>query len=422
MTSFRFLHAADIHLDSPLRGLDGQEGDIARRIRSAPRDAFENLIGLAISEQVDFVVIAGDLYDGDWKDYRTGLFFITQMRRLQAAEIPVFLLYGNHDAESQITKALELPPNVRVFRPRRPDTFALDEIGVAVHGQSFRERAVTENLVPGYPSPRPDHFNIGVLHTGLGGMDGHDNYAPCELVDLTSKGYDYWALGHIHRRQTLHERPWVVFPGNIQGRHVRETGPKGAALVTVRDGDTEVAWRELDVVRWETVEVSVRGAETWSDIAEAVRGAALPAAEGAGDRLAVLRIRLTGRTPLHGRLLGDPERLLAEARAAVQGMGSEGAWVVRVDVGTRPPVTDAALREQGDALGNLARMLVEAPGDLALLEELQHDIGLLARRLKPDVAEAVEDPALRAALDENFPALIREAAPWLLARLSSDEI
>ena len=154
MTNFRFLHTADIHLDSPLRGLDGQEGDIAQRIRSAPREAFENLVEYALREQVDFVVIAGDLYDGDWRDFRTGLFFVRQMGRLNAAEIPVFLLYGNHDAESRTTKALELPGNVHVFRGRKPHTFTLDEIGVALHGQSFRDKSVTENLVPGYPSPR----------------------------------------------------------------------------------------------------------------------------------------------------------------------------------------------------------------------------------------------------------------------------
>ncbi len=251
MKPFRFLHAADIHLDSPLRGLDGHDEDIARRIRTAPREAFEKLIAVAIREAVDFVVIAGDLYDGDWKDYRTGLFFARQMGRLNAHGIPAFLLYGNHDAESRITKRLELPPNLRVFQSRRAQTFILDGFGVALHGQSFPERAVTRNLVPDYPSPRRGMFNIGVLHTGLGGMDGHDDYAPCTLADLTAKGYDYWALGHVHRRQVLHERPWVVFPGNLQGRHLRETGPKGAVLVSVEEGEAEWIARAIRAaIRW----------------------------------------------------------------------------------------------------------------------------------------------------------------------------
>lgn len=422
MTDFRFLHAADIHLDSPLRGLDGQEGDIADRIRSAPRRAFENLVEYAISERVDFMVIAGDLYDGDWKDFRTGLFFVRQMGRLNAEGIPVFLLYGNHDAESRITKSLPLPANVTTFGARKPVTFTLDDLRVALHGQSFRDHAVTENLVPLYASPRKGMFNIGVLHTGLGGFDPqHDNYAPCSLTDLTAKGYDYWALGHVHRRQILHESPWIVFPGNIQGRHVRETGPKGAALVTVQHGEVEVAWRDFDVVRWERLEVRTRGAESFEDLGDRIRGAAAPLLQQAVDRLLVLRIRLTGRTPLHGRLLGDPERVLHEARSGVFALG-DGGWVARVDVETRPPVAPEALRERADALGDLARLLAEAPEDPELLRDLEADVGLLAGRLRPEVADTVEDAALRHAIDGDFARLAREAAPWLLARLEAGEI
>ena len=421
MKPFRFLHAADIHLDSPLRGLDGHDEDIARRIRTAPRAAFENLIAVAIREAVDFVVIAGDLYDGDWKDYRTGLFFVRQMGRLHEHGIPAFLLYGNHDAESRITKRLELPPNLRVFQSRRAETFTLDGFGVALHGQSFPERAVTRNLVPDYPSPRRGMFNIGVLHTGLGGMDGHDDYAPCALADLSAKGYDYWALGHVHRRQVLHERPWVVFPGNLQGRHLRETGPKGAVLVSVEEGEAELHDLDLDVVRWETIEVRVSGAENLSDVAECIGSAAAPAAAAAGERLLVCRVRLRGRTPLHGRLLADPERLLAEARAAVLGLGEEGGWVAQVDIETRPPVSAGDLRARADALGDLARMLNEAADDPDLLRELKEDLGELGGRLQPDVVDAVEDAPLRKVLSGDYPELIREVGPWLLARLSADE-
>ena len=151
VTSFRFFHAADIHLDSPLTGLAGIEGRVAERIRSAPRAAFEALVDRVTQDQVDFLVIAGDLYDGTWRDYKTGLFFAEQMGRLNQAGIPVFVLHGNHDAESQITKSLSLPDNVRVFRTRKAQTFALDELSVALHGQSFPEIAVADNLVPGYP-------------------------------------------------------------------------------------------------------------------------------------------------------------------------------------------------------------------------------------------------------------------------------
>lgn len=168
MTSFRFFHAADIHLDSPLRGLAGQEGNAAARVRTATREALDTLVGLCIEEKVDLLIIAGDLYDGDWRDYKTGLYSAGQMGRLKRAGIPVYLLHGNHDAESQITKKLDLPDNVHVFGAREPETFVLGELKIALHGQSFRQRNVTDNLVPNYPSPIPGAFNIGVLHTGLG--------------------------------------------------------------------------------------------------------------------------------------------------------------------------------------------------------------------------------------------------------------
>ena len=354
--------------------------------------------------------------------YRTGLFFVRQMGRLNAAQIPVFLLYGNHDAESRITKALELPPNVSVFRGRKAHTFTLEGLGVALHGQSFRDRAVTDNLVPGYPSPRKGMFNVGVLHTGLGGFDPqHDNYAPCSLTDLTAKGYDYWALGHIHRRDVLHRRPWVVFPGNLQGRHVRETGPKGAALVTVRDGEAEVEWRDFDVVRWETLDVPVQGVEGLGDIGDAISAAVRPLLEEVEARLLVLRVRLRGRTRLHGQLLGDSEGLLNEARAALLGLAGDG-WVARVDVETRPPTSAETLRARADAIGDLARLLDEAPQDLVLLRQLEEDLGSLASRLRPEVAAAVEDEALKLALAGDYAGLVRESAPQLLARLDSDEI
>ena len=190
MASFRFLHAADIHLDSPLKGLAGQDGNAAERVRTATREALDQLVSLTIEEQVDFLIIAGDLYDGDWRDYKTGLFFAGQMGRLNASNVPVYLLHGNHDAESQITRRLDLPDNVDVFGTRKPETFALEHL-VALHGQSFRQRDVTENLVPDYPAPVSGAFNIGVLHTGLGGMGGHANHAPCSFDDLANKGYDF---------------------------------------------------------------------------------------------------------------------------------------------------------------------------------------------------------------------------------------
>lgn len=226
----KFLHAADIHLDSPLAGVHARADLPSAVMHRCTRRAFTAMIDLALAEDVAFVVIAGDLYDGDWKDFSTGLFFAEEMRRLGR---PCCLLRGNHDARSLISRNLTLPPNVREFSSRTCETITLADLGVALHGYSFPNRAVPENLSASYPAPTPGMLNIGVLHTSAEDPGEHETYAPCRVADLTLKGYDYWALGHIHDRRVLAERPWVVFPGNLQGRHSKEAGPKGCTLVTV---------------------------------------------------------------------------------------------------------------------------------------------------------------------------------------------
>lgn len=423
MTSFRFIHTADIHLDSPLRGLAGYDGPAAERIRTAARQAFDNLIGEAIDQEVDLMVIAGDLYDGDWRDYQTGLFFARQMGRLARANIPAFVLYGNHDAESQITRRLALPDGVNAFSARKPETFELKKLGLALHGQSFRQRDVTEDLVPAYPQPIDGAFNIGVLHTGMGGMGGHPNYAPCTLDELVAKGYDYWALGHVHQGGVLHENPHVVFPGNLQGRNIRETGPKGAYLVSVEDREiTDLSLLHTDVVRWADLPVDIDGCDRSADALERIRVEIGQVIERSADgRLLACRITLIGRTEIHDRLLVSAEHLLAEAQAAALGFGDDAAWIERVIVETEPILDPAVLAAREDAMGDLHRMLGDAMADEELLGQLEADIGELVRRLPPGLRDDVEDPALKAAVEADYPGLITHIRGYLNARLTAQE-
>lgn len=423
MASFRFLHAADIHLDSPLKGLAGQAGNTADRVRTATRQALEELTGLAIEEQVNFLIIAGDLYDGDWRDYKTGLFFVGQLGRLNEAGIPVYLLHGNHDAESQITKRLELPDNVQVFGASKPETYDIGDLNVALHGRSFRQRDVTDNLVLDYPIPVSGAFNIGVLHTGLGGMAGHANYAPCSLGDLVNKGYDYWALGHIHQASVLHEKPYVVFPGNLQGRHVRETGAKGASLVIVEDNEVvELQSVPCDVVRWVMLPVSLKDADNIADVIERVRDALESAvANEAQGRLLACRILLEGRTEVHAQLVASEDQVLAEARAGALGLGDEVAWVEKVVIATQPTVDPQSLAQREDAIGELQRMLQDATSDEELRSRLEGDIGELVRRLPHDLRAQIEDQVLKSAIEGDYGALINHVVPYLSARLVAEE-
>lgn len=423
MSSFRFLHTADIHLDSPLKGLAGHEGSAAEVIRSATRMAFYQMVSSAIEEHVSFLIIAGDLYDGDWRDYNTGLFFSKQMGRLNAAGIPVFLLHGNHDAASKITRRLALPDNVKVFDARRPETFQLEEIDVALHGQSFRDRDVSENLALNYPDPLSGVFNIGVLHTGLGGIGGHENYAPCAINDLLNKGYDYWALGHVHQASVLSEQPYVVFPGNLQGRHIRETGEKSAYLVTVEDRQVvKLTKIHSDVVRWASVPVNVEDARNVGEVNDRIGKAIENAvADEADGRLLACRILLQGRTNIHEQLIACEENLLAEARASALGLGDDAAWVEKIVLSTRPQKDLNALAQHQDALGDLGRMLEVASSDSGLMSELENHIGKMVRALPPGARADVDDPILKLAIEGDFPALVSEVSPYLIARLVAEE-
>lgn len=387
----KFLHAADLHLDSPLRGLERYEGAPVDEIRGATRVALGNLTELAIAENVAFVLIAGDIYDGDWKDYNTGLFFARQMARLKSAGIPVFMIRGNHDAASQITKQLRLADNVVEFGADKPATRVLDDLGVAIHGQSFAHQSVSEDLSQSYPAPRPGLFNIGLLHTSADGRPGHASYAPCTPGGLASRGYDYWALGHVHQREVLAQNPWIVFPGNIQGRHIREPGAKGCSLVKVERGQVvSVTHRELDVLRWLEQTIDISSATDTHTALDAVRTGLDALRDDARSRLLAIRVRLVGRSHAHSALVRERERLLNECRSLATELGDGRIWLEKIRLESLP---ESEPRNEGrsDALGHLQSFLRSAAGRPELIHDLQQDLADLIKRLPAELA-ADDDP------------------------------
>jgi exonuclease SbcD len=399
----KFIHAADIHLDSPLRGLQDHEGAPVGEMRGATRRAFENLTELAIEEQVAFVLLAGDLYDGDWRDYNTGLFFTRQMARLQEAGIKAFVVAGNHDAASQITKVLRPPQNVHVFTTRAPDTVVLEDLGVAVHGQGFPTRAVTEDLAQQYPLANPDLFNIGLLHTSLDGRPGHEAYAPCTVHSLRSRGYHYWSLGHVHRREVVSQDPWIVFPGNIQGRHARETGPKGCSLVTVEEGRVaRVEHRPLDVVRWVVCAVDMTEVLTLDDVYDRVGNALAGAADASEGRLSAVRVQLSGACAVHARLRAARERVINECRSLAGNLVSGDLWVEKVVFDTLRAESEAVALARDDAFGGLLRSIRDLELDSARLAGLGKEFADLTTKLPLDLRAGEE------AFDPTNPEYLRE--------------
>lgn len=343
MSSFKFLHAADLHLDSPLLGLAAKSRDFAARVETASRQAFENLLELAISESVAFIVLAGDVFDGDLRNFQTGLFFTAAMRRLEDAGIRVFMIAGNHDAENRYANRLRYSSNVHLFSHKSAESVEIADLEVVLHGQSFAQRDVTENLARSYPLPHPNRFNVGVLHTACAGSEGpHAVYAPCTVEQLVNHGYSYWALGHVHSRAVLNEHPHIVYPGNLQGRHARETGPKGATLVTVSNGHVVACEHcDLDTVRWATVTVDLTSVGDLQTLLQQTRAALDPVCEMAGGRPMAVRLRLEGETTMQGELMLSAGPIREDVEVLLTSLHEE-IWLERLEVNTRAPQTAAA--------------------------------------------------------------------------------
>lgn len=411
MSMLKFIHAADVHLDSPLLGLEKYEGAPVEAIRGATRRALENLVRLAIAERVDFVLLAGDLYDCDWRHFGTGLFFVGQMDRLRQNDIPVVLLSGNHDAASRITKSLSYPSNVHILPVHQPDTIRLESKSVAVHGQGYGHQAELRNLASTYPAPVPGYVNIGLLHTALDGREGHEPYAPCALTELCGKGYDYWALGHVHRRESVNgtQYPRVEYPGVLQGRNIRESGPKGCLLVSVGpDRHVEPEFRAVDSFRWAVLCVNVQGCGTVSEVIDAVASAYSDVLADAEDRPVAVRIEFMGESSARQGLEDDLAHFTAELRSRAISESGGRLWVekVRLSFAQREPVGNSDPALSDDALSEIRSVFAEFRANPQQLSALlkDGDCGDLFRKLPADVRIGPD------AADPNNPEIL---AAWI---------
>jgi exonuclease SbcD len=412
MTNFKFLHAADVHLDSPLLGLSRYEGVPHDEIRGATRAAFDNLVRYAIEQSVDFVIISGDLFDGDWKDMSTGLYFARAVGLLDQASIPVFLLAGNHDAASVLSRTVPWPPNVRQFTHKKPETHHLESLGVAIHGQSFANAAVVDNLAAQYPVPIEHAFNIGVLHTALSGRPGHAGYAPCSVEDLRSRGYDYWALGHVHAFERVSVDPHIVFPGNLQGRTIRETGAKGAVIVEVSDRQvTSIERVELDVVRWARVLVDCSGAEV-DELTAMIRSALASVLAEVAGRPLIVRLVLAGKTAHAGAIRDGIARMRDDVRAIAAAV-SPDLWLEKIV----DELEDAAGGPASLVVGeDFAALVGAAPDDAALARLVEEDLKPFLDAVRGDLNGA-DDPLRVGAEGGDWASIIRCAADVLRHRL-----
>jgi exonuclease SbcD len=416
---FRFIHTADPHLDSPLRSLALRNADLAALIGNSTRDALVRVVDLCLDESVDALMIAGDLYDSDQTSMLTARFLGSQMQRLDQAGIRVFIIRGNHDCLSKITKELVLPATTKVFggRAERVELTTSSGLAIAVHGISFAQPHAPESLLPRFLAPRDDVVDIGLLHTSLSGAKGHDPYAPCSVSDLAAHGFRYWGLGHIHvaKRATV-GRSTIVMPGSPQGRDVGEAGCKSVSLVTVLDdGSILVEDRATSIAQFERVRVDVTGTATWRDLVQRVQTTLATARAQTSSPHLVARLTVAGATPRAWQVRRDKDLLLTEAEVHAAMLGS--TWIDGLEFDLTPP---ARTEVASGALEELRRSIIDdiCPSP-AFETSVVQMIDELRLQLPPDCRGLLgHDEASMAALARDLSA---QGCDDVLARLFDDE-
>ena len=417
----RFIHTADLHLDSPLSSLAARNPELGELLQDTSRKLLQRLIDTALEEQVDALLIAGDLFDGDQRDVHTAMVLQRELRRLEAHNIPVFIIWGNHDAEARLLDVLELPGNVHAFDGRGGKRYFADD-QVAVHGVSFSKRQAPESLLGKYGKPDTHCFNIGMLHTSLTGSDGHNDYAPCTVNELIDKGYDYWALGHIHKRTVHHEKPAIVMPGNPLGRHINESGERSISLVTLPPGEAPTIQSiSLAPVRFERLEVAMDGMDDKRLAYEQILKSLSALRDNVDTDHLIVRVQLTGKTRLASSYQRDRQALLVQLQAEYE--HRKDLWIDSVEArGLQLPADD------GDATGRSHSVVAELQSLVSeellntvnLQDEVAEDLKLLVRALPPELSEMFGGtPEAEREYIRN--ALLPTSAQWMLRQLDTTD-
>lgn len=425
MRSFRFVHASDLHLNSPFQGLSADMPDVIRNIvLESTFIAYENVIDLCLEEEVSALLIAGDVYDGADRDLDAQLRFIAGLERLNKKGIKSFICHGNHDPLDGWQYSVAFPkPNCYRFQGDA-GTFPLfddHDQKVFVHGISYPKREVRENLIPYFADLEKGEFNIGLIHANVNRDTEHDPYAPCELSDLVATGYDYWALGHVHTRRVLNEAsPTVIYPGNSQSKHINEKGPRGVYLVDVDQyGSVSTEFVAVDVFRCGSVEMNLSDIESMQEFLERIDSVAGNLLENSDGRHMILRINVTGATPLHAELTRQ------ESEEGIRNNLNRDAennnpfiWFQKIEISTTPPIDKKQLAKGTDFIAEVLRLGEEIKSSKEELEALFVEAnGIYSRGAVGDRLKFLGPQDRKEMLQ-----MVEEAEQIYLAQLLKDEI
>lgn len=413
-----FIHTADLHLGSPLTGIRAMDETMAEKLIQASYRAFDRIVDLAIRDEVDCVLIAGDLYDSRRQQIYDQLTLLHALERLNDHDIPVYIACGNHDPQSAWSRSIQWPKNVHIMRDDEPEVVFCEKDGekkAAIVGMSYPRPSVWENLAATFPEKETDWpFTIGLLHGTLGSSTGeHVSYAPCSEEDLATRGYDYWALGHIHKPAVVRQTdPAIVYPGIPQGRDIGESGPRGCYHVAVRsDGTIEPTFVETAEICWETATLSIDGIDTLSDLDAAILDTLDDIQKTRTGSQVCCRLTLTGRGEVH-RDLSRVKGAIDDLADHLREVGSE-VYIDRIIDQTAHPIDREALVRREDLIGDILRIsdnLQQDPKAAETIVPLFKDLFSDKRGKKCDPISP-----------EEIPDLIMEAETYLLDLLQPEE-
>jgi DNA repair exonuclease SbcCD nuclease subunit len=420
---FSFIHTADLHLDSPFKGISEVSEEISLELADATFKSFNRIIDLCIEKQVDFILIAGDIYDGADRSLRAQLRFRDGLKRLSDAGIKAYIVHGNHDPLDGWSANLEWPENVHIFNGKSVEEVSFEKDGeeiAQIYGISFHNREMKANLTNKFPTisqTKKALFTIGMLHCNVGTNTGHEPYAPCTLHDLITRNFDYWALGHVHKKAIVNDdNPLVIYPGNPQGLHPKETGARGCFLVNVDEsGEPTAEFIEVDSIRWFVEALSIDSLCTEQELISQIHNCIEKIWKEAEGRSSVCRIILTGRSVLHSSIArkGVLDDILKDIREDEEG-GKQFVWIESIEDNTNPEIDRKSLLEREDFIGDLVK----------LFEEFSHDetkIAELRESLEPLFTSPGGRKLLETIDDEHFLDLIKKAEALCLDQLMGDE-
>lgn len=410
MKPFKFIHTADLHLDSPFKELSEVDNTISSELTESTFNAFDNLINICIEKKIDFLLIAGDIYDGADRSLRAQLRFRDGLKRLEEAGIKTYIAHGNHDSLEGWSANLTWPNNVHIFKGKEVENYLFKKEGenfARIYSISFHKREIRTNLTNKFPkkSSKEDLFTIGMLHCNLGTNTGHEPYAPCTLQDLLSHNFDYWALGHVHNKQVINEsNPLIIYAGNIQGRHPREIGSRGCFLVQVdQEGLSTYDFIEVDAIRWFVKEISIEPMTTEQDLLTGVERTIEDIRKEANGKPSICRIILTGRGVIHSSIIrkGFLDDILQDIRENEVGE-KQFIWIESFINNTSSKIDRTSLLHRDDFIGDILKLFEESLHNKQLRDDLKVMLNPLFT--SPSGRKLLEDID-----DEEFTELLKKA-------------